>query len=918
MPYYNYLGVLMPEGGGESSDHLLGSSAGNETLTAPAGNASLSGEGGGDRLVGSSGDNHFFVTNPHDVVVEQPGGGIDTEIGYTSIKLAPNVENLTVHQDFNYAVGNSLDNLIIVDGSQWVSGGGGNDVLVGSATQRTSFMVRAGEGSDVIYNWNGNDQLQLTGYNLTTAAAIRGAMTQSGADTVLQLSSSETLTFRGVTPAAFVDRQFLLPLDTSKLGAMTFDDEFNILNVFNPSTGAGQWLTNFNGNLKDQYSYTLVSNGETQAYVAPGFQGRGEQDIGVNPFGVSNGVLTITAAPVSAEDAYGAWNRDYTSGMLNTIGSFAQKYGYFEMRAELPTATGSWPAFWMLPSPYAPGAEADIMEGLALTPNVDYRHANGGTNASESLYDNIYKADPTGFHTYGMLWTPQAVTFYYDGVAVLTGATPSTWTSPMAMIVNLATGGWGGATDASQFPAQLKVDYIHAYALADGSSQVVTGTPARPVDTLIDEGAAAGHTPLTMSFMDGSGAVSTAHIQIGGTDQPTSLPAGKTFMIWEHSGAVFGAVSDGSTLAPATTLMAGSISQFTGAGTWLTNGKVVFAYYMPNATGGHDLWDMVFDPAKKTFVREDLGAAASDAHVSFVAVDVGGFAVSWHAPDGSVVARGYDEYAYGGDVPGWYGPVRQVTGDLIGVDSQNKVLAANGSGQEVYSLYQASAQPASTGGSGGGSSSAPTADGDNLTARAGATEIHAAAGNDTITGMDGSQTYLRGDDGNDSISGGSGFDDANGNMGNDTIHGNAGDDYAVGGKDNDLLFGDAGNDIVWGNLGDDTCDGGEGNDQVRGGQGNDVVNGGAGNDFVSGDRGDDTVTGGAGADIFHGSQDAGIDRVMDFHQSEGDRVMLDPGTTYTVSQVGADTVIDMGAPGQQMILVGVQLSSLSAGWIFTG
>ncbi|MDB5428678.1 MAG: hypothetical protein JWR43_2653, partial [Phenylobacterium sp.] len=41
----------------------------------------------------------------------------------------------------------------------------------------------------------------------------------------------------------------------------------------------------------------------------------------------------------------------------------------------------------------------------------------------------------------------------------------------------------------------------------------------------------------------------------------------------------------------------------------------------------------------------------------------------------------------------------------------------------------------------------------------------------------------------------------------------------------------------------------------------------------------------------------------------------DPGTTYTVSQVGADTVIEFGA-GNQMILVGVQLSTLTAGWIF--
>jgi len=41
------------------------------------------------------------------------------------------------------------------------------------------------------------------------------------------------------------------------------------------------------------------------------------------------------------------------------------------------------------------------------------------------------------------------------------------------------------------------------------------------------------------------------------------------------------------------------------------------------------------------------------------------------------------------------------------------------------------------------------------------------------------------------------------------------------------------------------------------------------------------------------------------------------GTTFSVSQVGADTVIDMGG-GDEMILVGVQLSSLHTGWIAVG
>jgi hypothetical protein len=213
----------------------------------------------------------------------------------------------------------------------------------------------------------------------------------------------------------------------------------------------------------------------------------------------------------------------------------------------------------------------------------------------------------------------------------------------------------------------------------------------------------------------------------------------------------------------------------------------------------------------------------------------------------------------------------------------------------------------------------PTPGNDDLLANPNFAEIHAGLGNDTITGA-AVQDYLRGDEGDDSISGGSGFDDANGNMGNDTIHGNGGDDYSVGGKNDDLLFGDDGNDIVWGNLGNDTCDGGNGNDQCRGGQGDDSISGGAGDDFISGDRGNDTESGGGGADIFHGSQDAGIDKVLDFNLAEGDRVQLDPGTTFTVTQVGADTVIDMGpsangAPNE-MILVGVQASTLTGSWIF--
>ena len=194
--------------------------------------------------------------------------------------------------------------------------------------------------------------------------------------------------------------------------------------------------------------------------------------------------------------------------------------------------------------------------------------------------------------------------------------------------------------------------------------------------------------------------------------------------------------------------------------------------------------------------------------------------------------------------------------------------------------------------------------------------IFGGTGDDRIFAGGGSH-YLRGDEGGDQITGGSGFDDINGNMGADTLDGRFGDDWVVGGKDNDQVDGGDGADLVYGNLGNDFCSGGDGNDTVRGGQDDDRLSGGNGDDFLSGDRGADTVFGGSGADIFHAFQDSGIDRVKDFSQVQGDRVLLDASATYTVSQAGADTVIDFGG-GSQMILEGVALATLRDGWLSGG
>ena len=55
--------------------------------------------------------------------------------------------------------------------------------------------------------------------------------------------------------------------------------------------------------------------------------------------------------------------------------------------------------------------------------------------------------------------------------------------------------------------------------------------------------------------------------------------------------------------------------------------------------------------------------------------------------------------------------------------------------------------------------------------------------------------------------------------------------------------------------------------------------------------------------------------MLDFSLAQGDRVQLDPGTQFSVSPSGADTVINMTG-GAQMILVGVSMSTLTGNWIF--
>lgn len=189
-----------------------------------------------------------------------------------------------------------------------------------------------------------------------------------------------------------------------------------------------------------------------------------------------DGTLSIWAKPSANGEIFGY---GYTSGLITTQPTFAQTYGYFEIRADLPSAAGAWPAFWLLPQDGSWPPELDVMEVLAQDPNATWTTAHSNTTGSHTA-KGIASYTPggaEGFHTYGVLWTKTELTWFVDGVQVFSQATPADMHKPMYMLANLALGGWAGTVDAAGLPAEMRIDYIRAYGLADGAAPTPSPQP---------------------------------------------------------------------------------------------------------------------------------------------------------------------------------------------------------------------------------------------------------------------------------------------------------------------------------------------------------------------------------------------------------------------------------------------------------
>ncbi|HEX5360789.1 MAG TPA: hypothetical protein VFW49_06855, partial [Fluviicoccus sp.] len=148
-------------GTGNDLGNMLTGNTGSNILTGLAGNDTLIGGGGMNTLAGGSGDDHYYVDQSGDIVVELAGEGWDRVISTISYTLATNVEGLYLNgSNAVDGTGNELNNSI--------SGNSAANILMGL----DGDDLLTGASMDTLVGGTGNDIYYATASGVTVAESV--------------------------------------------------------------------------------------------------------------------------------------------------------------------------------------------------------------------------------------------------------------------------------------------------------------------------------------------------------------------------------------------------------------------------------------------------------------------------------------------------------------------------------------------------------------------------------------------------------------------------------------------------------------------------------------------------------------------------------------------------------------------------
>lgn len=312
----------------------------------------------GDTLFGGAGDDVYNLWENGSKVVERAGEGIDTiNVRYWgTIVLPDNVENVILSGvGATGATGNALDNLMIagVTGAT-LDGGAGNDVLVGGAGADV-FKVRAGNGSDVIENFQaGWDAVQLDGYGITSFAQVLGSAKQVGKDVSIKLSGSESMTLRNVQLGSLdaADFNFALNVKSTEIvnKSLTQPDQAWNANgwfVLNNAWGVGGMVAGKDYSIKSEFNTADMTKGTTFNWSFPlsttdmrilaypeVIFGSGPHNPAGNPTDVAH-VFPVQVSDIAALKA------NYDVSYTGNLGGFNVAYDIWLSNSATATGTGA-------------------------------------------------------------------------------------------------------------------------------------------------------------------------------------------------------------------------------------------------------------------------------------------------------------------------------------------------------------------------------------------------------------------------------------------------------------------------------------------------------------------------------------------------------------------------------------------------
>ena len=436
---------------------------------------------------------------------------------------------------------------------------------------------------------------------ITTAAALNGAevvtITDSAAGATIYytldsstpttnspqytapflVASNITLTAIAAVPGGTpsqVSSQTLAP--NIAPGTLVWDYEFSSDYIpgsptITAANGAQYWEPNTNVWTPDSGPPGTFGSGELETYCAWGSSAPNCDSSNPNYYVGADGNLHIRVD--SVEDPSTCLSATsstcvYTSGRIKTQGEaggvgFSLAYGRIEASIELPTTEaqgygqGLWPAFWMLGNDYEKTVgwpacgEIDIMENYGYLPSTITGSIHG-TGFTGSLITNPYSLllnQPfTGFHTFGILWSPAEVQFYVDSPTnVYAAETPANlpqgvgacWAfdnGPFFFLLNVAVGpnglppvgllnGDGSPNNSTVFPSELLVKYVRVY-----TASFPLSNPVPAITSVSPFLMAAGSPPYTLTI-NGTGFLSSSTVTFNGSARPTLIICGSALTI---------------------------------------------------------------------------------------------------------------------------------------------------------------------------------------------------------------------------------------------------------------------------------------------------------------------------------------------------------------------------------------------------